>query len=104
MAKREGKVLIAQGGGPTAVINQSPVGAVIEARKFDEVSRIYGAVGGVRGIVDEELIDLSQETSHNLERVALTLHLADDRTERNHHAAKLVFRDASLHQGLGDAS
>jgi hypothetical protein len=31
MSKLTGKVLIAQGGGPTAVINQSLVGAVLES-------------------------------------------------------------------------
>ena len=72
MAKLTGKVLIAQGGGPTAVINQSLVGAVLESRKFPEVSRVYGATNGVRGIVDEEFLDLTQETTHNLEQVAGT--------------------------------
>ncbi|MBF0180872.1 MAG: 6-phosphofructokinase [Magnetococcales bacterium] len=69
---KPGKVLVAQGGGPTAVINQSLVGAVLEARKFPRVERVYGALYGVRGIVDEEFIDLTQETTHNLERVADT--------------------------------
>jgi 6-phosphofructokinase len=72
MSKLTGKVLIAQGGGPTAVINQSLVGAVLESRKFPEVTRVYGAINGVRGIVDEELLDLTQETTHNLEQVAMT--------------------------------
>ena len=66
------KVLIAQGGGPTAVINQSMVGAVLESRKFNNVDLVYGAFHGVRGIVDEELLDLTQETTHNLEMVANT--------------------------------
>jgi ATP-dependent phosphofructokinase / diphosphate-dependent phosphofructokinase len=68
----QGKVLVAQGGGPTAVINQSLVGAVLEARKFRNVNLVYGALHGVRGIVDEELVDLTQETTHNLELVAET--------------------------------
>ena len=72
MSKLEGKVVVAQGGGPTAVINQSLVGVVVEARKFPQVSRIYGAVNGVQGIVNEEFMDLTQETTHNLERVAST--------------------------------
>jgi len=67
-----GKALVAQGGGPTAVINQSLVGVVLEARKFPQVSRVYGALNGVRGIVNEDFLDLSQETTHNLEQVALT--------------------------------
>ena len=68
----QGKVLVAQGGGPTAVINQSLVGAVLEARKFRNVSLVYGALHGVRGIVDEEFVDLTQETTHNLEMVGET--------------------------------
>ena len=67
-----GKVVVAQGGGPTAVINQSLVGAVLESRKFPQITKVYGAVGGVRGIVDERFMDLTQETTHNLERVAVT--------------------------------
>ena len=66
------KVLVAQGGGPTAVINQSMVGVVLEARRQAGVSRVYGARHGVRGIVDEDFVDLTQETSHNLELVAGT--------------------------------
>ncbi len=66
------KILVAQGGGPTAVINQSMVGVVLEARKFADVARVYGAAHGVRGIVDENFVDLTQETSVNLEAVAET--------------------------------
>jgi len=67
-----GKILVAQGGGPTAVINQSLVGVVLEARRFREVTKVYGALHGVRGIVNEDFLDLTQETSHNLELVAAT--------------------------------
>jgi ATP-dependent phosphofructokinase / diphosphate-dependent phosphofructokinase len=67
-----GKILVAQGGGPTAVINQSLVGVVLEARRFREVTRVYGARHGVRGVVNEDFVDLTQETSHNLELVAGT--------------------------------
>ncbi len=70
--KLTGKVLVAQGGGPTAVINQSLVGAVLEARKFQQVTKVYGALNGVEGILNEEFIDLTQETTHNLEVVADT--------------------------------
>jgi 6-phosphofructokinase 1 len=69
---KSGKILVAQGGGPTAVINQSLVGVALEARRFGEVQRIYGARHGVRGIVNEDFVDLTQETSHNLEQVANT--------------------------------
>ena len=47
-----GKILVAQGGGPTAVINQSLAGVVLEARRFRDVTRVYGALHGVRGILN----------------------------------------------------
>jgi 6-phosphofructokinase 1 len=67
-----GKILVAQGGGPTAVINQSLVGVALEARRFDGNAQVYGARNGVRGIINEDFVHLSQETSHNLEMVAAT--------------------------------
>ncbi len=70
--KLEGKVVVAQGGGPTAVINQSLVGTVLESRKFQQITKVYGAVNGVEGIINEEFLDLTQETTHNLEQVAIT--------------------------------
>ncbi len=68
----KGKVLVAQAGGPTAVINQSLVGVVLESRKFPQVTAVYGAVHGVEGILNEDFIDLTRETTHNLENVAKT--------------------------------
>ena len=67
-----GKALVAQGGGPTAVINQSFVGLVLEARKYPQVQRVYGAVHGIQGIVEETLVDLTESTTNNLEEVAQT--------------------------------
>ena len=45
---------------------------VLEARRHAGITRVYGARHGVRGIVDEDFVDLTQETSHNLELVAAT--------------------------------
>jgi 6-phosphofructokinase 1 len=72
MSRLEGKVLVAQGGGPTAVINQSLVGAVLESRKYPQVTQVYGALNGVKGIVNEDFLDLTEATTHNLEAVANT--------------------------------
>jgi 6-phosphofructokinase 1 len=47
-------------------------GVVLEARKFRNVERVYGAYHGVSGIIGEEFLDLTQETSHNIEMVACT--------------------------------
>jgi len=72
MSQAPRKILVAQGGGPTAVINQSLVGIVQAVRRLAPGTAIYGARHGVRGIVGEEFLDLSQETEANLERVAAT--------------------------------
>lgn len=66
------KILVAQGGGPTAVINQSLVGVALEARRFPGITHVYGALHGVRGIINEEMIDLGHESTVNLEAVAAT--------------------------------
>ena len=79
-----GKALIAQGGGPTAVINQSLVGAVQEARRFNQISAVYGAYHGVSGIINEDLLDLSGETDANLELIAASrdaIDMAEDREQ-----------------------
>jgi len=98
--KLEGKVVIAQGGGPTAVINQSLVGAALESRKFPQVSRVYGALYGVHGIINEEFIDLTQETTHNLEQVANTPSsaLLSTRDKPDEAYCKEIFRVLKAHE------
>lgn len=68
----DSKILVAQGGGPTAVINQSLAGVVLEARRLAPGTPVYGARHGVRGIVNEDFWDLGHETVQHLERVAAT--------------------------------
>jgi len=72
MNKLKGNMLIAQSGGPTVVINQSLVGAIIEAKKHKEIKRVYGALHGVKGILEENFIDLKKESISNLKKVAFT--------------------------------
>ncbi|MGB4361797.1 MAG: 6-phosphofructokinase [Rhodoferax sp.] len=95
-----GKILVAQGGGPTAVINQSLVGVALEARRFSQVGHIYGAHHGVRGIIDEDFVDLTQETSHNLELVANTPSSALGSTRDKPDAAYCheIFKVLQAHQ------
>ncbi len=51
-------LLIVHGGGPTAVINASLYGAVMEAKASAEIGHVYGARGGTGGLMDEKLVDL----------------------------------------------
>ena len=69
---KRGNMLIAQSGGPSMVINQSLVGAVLAAKESPAVGRIYGARHGIKGILEENLIDLRKESLATLEAVAAT--------------------------------
>jgi 6-phosphofructokinase 1 len=95
----EGKVVVAQGGGPTAVINQSLVGAVLESRKFPQITKVYGAINGVHGIINEDFIDLTQETTNNLEQVAVTPSSAlfSTRDKPDHAYCKEIFNVFRAH-------
>ncbi len=94
-----GKALIAQGGGPTAVINQSMVGILTEARKYSQITSVYGALKGVEGIVNEDFIDLTQETTFNLEQVAQTPSsaLLSTRVKPDANYCKKIFKVLKAH-------
>ena len=97
-----GKILVAQGGGPTAVINQSLVGVVLEARRHKGIDLVYGARHGVRGIVNQDFVDLTQETSQNLELVAGSPGAALGSTRDKPDAAycRRIFQSLQAH-GIG---
>ena len=62
MSELVGNCLVAQSGGPTAVINSSVAGAVNEALNYECIEEIYGGLNGVLGILNEDLIDLAGES------------------------------------------
>ena len=61
-----------QSGGPTAVINSSLYGAIIEAKKHSEISGIYGSLNGVEGLIQDDLIDLGEEEEDTIELLKQT--------------------------------
>jgi len=65
-------MVIAQSGGPSMVINQSLVGAVLEARKSPKIGRILGARHGILGILGNDYVDLRKPSVKKLEAVADT--------------------------------
>ncbi|MEA1996643.1 MAG: 6-phosphofructokinase [Gemmatimonadota bacterium] len=68
-----GAAVIGQSGGPTNVINQSLIGAVLEASKYPSlISNFYGAINGVDGILKENFINLRAESLENLEVISHT--------------------------------
>ncbi len=64
--------VIAQGGGPTAVINQTLAGAVIAARRRHGDVRVLGAKHGIRGIAADDFIDLTAFSDGDLMHIANT--------------------------------
>ena len=65
-------LLIAQSGGPTAVINSSLCGIVEEALQYGKIGGIYGAVNGILGVLREELVDLRQEDPSSIRSLRRT--------------------------------
>ena len=65
-------MVIAQSGGPSMVINQSLVGAVLEARKSERIGKILGARHGIVGILSNDYIDLKKPSVKKLEAIAET--------------------------------
>ena len=67
-----GNAVIGQSGGPTAVINQSLVGAVEALQASGRVDKILGAHHAVSGIIQDDYIDLTHAKADFLERIAAT--------------------------------
>ncbi len=68
MSELVGNLLVAQSGGPTAVINASVAGVIQEAGRHPEViEEIYGGLNGILGILNEELIDIQEEKRNSIE-------------------------------------
>ena len=65
-----GNMVIAQSGGPSMVINQSLVGAVLAARWTDRIGHVLGARHGIDGILAEDFIDLGRVSEKKLEAIA----------------------------------
>ncbi len=68
----KGKAVVGQSGGPTAVINSTLVGIIHEALRHSEIEAIYGAINGVKGVLEEEFVDLTQESPEVLEKLRYT--------------------------------
>ncbi len=106
-------IVIAQGGGPTAVINQTMVGATLEARRRHPGARVLGARHGVRGVRDGDYVVLSDLPEEQLRLIAGTPSAALGSTRDKPDAAycdkvleglKKVSADAFIYIGGNDTS
>lgn len=51
--------IVAQSGGPTVAINASLAGVIDEVKKSKKFTRVYGAIHGIQGVLENNFIDLS---------------------------------------------
>ena len=72
MKNLKGALMFAQSGGPTSVINASAAGVFIEGLESENVTAVYGAAHGIRGILNEEFYDIGQEDRKELELLKYT--------------------------------
>jgi ATP-dependent phosphofructokinase / diphosphate-dependent phosphofructokinase len=64
--------LIAHGGGPTSVINASLAGLIEESRVRRTFGKLYGARFGIRGLLDENFMELLAQDESLVHAVAST--------------------------------
>ena len=72
MAELVGNLLVAQSGGPTAVINASVAGVIQEAGRHEQIEEIFGGLNGIMGLLNEDLIDLNDEKAKAIEGLKYT--------------------------------
>src|SRR5258706_11602067 len=72
MAELVGNLLVAQSGGPREVINASVAGVIEEAGKYECIEEFYGGLNGIRGMLNEELIDINEEKARTIEGLKYT--------------------------------
>ena len=95
----KGNAFIGQSGGPTSVINQSLVGVIQAMRKAGLVDRLLGARHGVRGIVNDDFIDLNSAPDDLLERIAQTpaAALGSTRDKPDQEYCQRIFKSFAKH-------
>ena len=72
MKNLKGACIFGQSGGPTSVINSSAAGVFIEALKQENITNVYGAAHGIRGILDEKFYLINEEDMSELELLKYT--------------------------------
>ncbi|MBQ9687073.1 MAG: 6-phosphofructokinase [Oscillospiraceae bacterium] len=61
-----GSCIFGQSGGPTAVINASAYGVIKAALDAEEITKVYGAFHGIKGVLDDKLFIMDEEDPEEL--------------------------------------
>ena len=67
MSQLKGACIIGQSGGPTSVINASAYGVIRTALDNPDITAVYGAAHGIKGVLNHQLYDMGQEDAKELE-------------------------------------
>lgn len=67
-----GACMFAQSGGPTSVINASAAGVFLEALDQANITAVYGAANGIKGVLNEQFYDIGKEDRKELELLKYT--------------------------------
>ena len=59
-------IAVAQSGGPTCAINASLAGVFSAAKKRSDISIVYGVLNGIEGIINNEMVDLSERITSDV--------------------------------------
>ena len=65
--KLVGSCIFGQSGGPTAVINASAYGVIRAALDAEEITTVYGAAHGIKGVLEDKLYVMDEEDPAELE-------------------------------------
>ena len=66
MSQLKGAAVIGQSGGPTSVINASAYGVIRTALDNPDITAVYGAAHGIKGVLGDRLYDMGQEDAEEL--------------------------------------
>ena len=72
MMGAKANAIVAQSGGPTAVINSSACGVIQQAIDSGRIGRMFGASNGILGVLEEDLFDISAERPETIEAMRRT--------------------------------
>jgi len=95
----EGNAVIGQSGGPTAVINASLAGVVSGLKSVGAIKKILGMRHGVRGLTQDNMIDLTDMGSHTLDALCHTpsAALGSTRDKPDLDYCKRIFESCKKH-------
>lgn len=65
-------VLVGQSGGPTSVINASLAGIVETALNNENIDKVYGALNGIEGVLNRQIIDFAYENKETISLLKTT--------------------------------